>query len=96
VIKSTVICPKNTDGYCNTGIWTYRTATQSGTPGRALPVGTVFTASCWTSGGNVKASVWGAKDSAIWVRFNGSGTEYFPWAWARLDGGDNYRLLPAC
>lgn len=95
-INGTVICPNNYNGYCNSGIWTYRTATQSGTAVRALPIGRVFKAECWTSGGNVNASPWGAKNSTIWIRFTGNGTEFFPWAWTRLDGGDNYRLLPGC
>jgi Fibronectin type III domain len=95
-INGTVICPNNYNGYCNSGIWTYRTATQSGTAVRALPIGRVFKADCWVSGGNVNASPWGAKNSPVWIRFTGQGTEYFPWAWTRLDGGDNYRLLPGC
>jgi hypothetical protein len=95
-INGTVICPNNVSGYCSSGIWTYRQPTQSGTAVRALPVGRTFRAECWISGGNVNASPWGAKNSAIWIRFTGNGTEYFPWAWTRLDGGDNYRALPGC
>jgi len=94
-ITGTVICPSNVAGYCNTGIWIYRTATQAGTAVRALPVGATFTAQCWTTGGNVNATPWGAKNSGVWIRVAGTaGPEYFPWAWATLSGGDNYRLLP--
>ena len=95
-LNGTVICPSNNGGYCNSGIWTYRTPTQSGTASRALPVGRVFRAECWVSGGNVNATPWGAKNTPIWIRITGNGTEYFPWAWTRLDGGDNYRALPGC
>lgn len=95
-INGTVICPNNVGGYCSSGIWTYRQPTQSGTAVRALPVGRVFRAECWVSGGNVNATPWGAKNTPIWIRFTGNGTEYFPWAWTRLDGGDNFRALPGC
>jgi hypothetical protein len=100
-LNDTVICPRNTNGYCNTGIWTYRQPTQSGTAVRALPVGTRFKAECWINGGGsagatVNATPWGGKNSSIWIRFTGNGTEYFPWSWSNLDGGDNYRLLPGC
>jgi hypothetical protein len=96
-VNATVICPKNTNGYCNTGIWTYRQPTQSGTAVRALPVGTSFRAECRITGGNVNASVWGAKNNNLWIRFTGNGTEYFPDAWARLDdGADNINVLPPC
>jgi len=95
-MNGTVICPNNVNGYCSSGIWTYRTPTQSGTAVRALPVGRAFRAECWTSGGNVNASPWGAKNTNVWIRFTGNGTEYFPWAWTRLDGGDNFRALPGC
>ncbi len=98
-ITGTVICPNNVGGYCNTGIWIYRTPTQNGTAVRALAVGATFTAQCWITGtgagGNVNATPWGAKNSSIWVRLAGTaGVEYFPWAWTTLSGGDNYRLLP--
>jgi hypothetical protein len=100
-LNDTVICPKNTNGYCNSGIWTYRQPTQSGTAVRALSVGTRFKADCWVNGGGsagatVNATPWGGKNSSIWIRFTGNGTEYFPWSWSNLDGGDNYRLLPGC
>jgi hypothetical protein len=92
----TVICPNNTGGYCNSGIWTYRSATQSGTAVRALAVGYRFRAECWTTGGNVNAAPYGGKNNNIWIRFTGNGTEYFPDAWTRLDGGDNTNNLPHC
>jgi hypothetical protein len=95
-INGVVICPNNAGGYCSSGIWTYRQPSQSSTAVRALPVGRAFRAECWVSGGNVNATPWGGKNTPIWIRFTGNGTEFFPWAWTRLDGGDNFRALPAC
>lgn len=97
-INGTVTCPNNVGGYC-TLIWAYRLPDQ--TPSQAaegFPPGHVYrNAQCWISGGNVNAQPWGGKNTPIWVRFTGSkGTEFFPWAWTRLDGGDNYRFLPMC
>ncbi len=96
-MNGTVICPNNINGYC-TQIWAYFVANQTASQAaEGFPPGRAFRAECHTSGGNVNASPWGAKNSSIWIRFAGSrGTEYFPWAWTRLDGGDNYNLLPAC
>jgi len=64
----------------------------------ALPVGRSFRAECWTTGGNVNAAPYGAKNNGNWIRFTGSkGREYFPDAWARLDdGNDNINVLPRC
>ena len=64
----------------------------------AFPVGHVFQAQCWTTGGNVNAAPYGAKNNNLWIRFTGRrGTEYFPDAWARLDDGrDNINVLPHC
>lgn len=94
---ATVICPNNYNGYCDTGIWAYRTPSQSGTAvNPSLPVGTQFQPQCWTSGGTVDARPWGGKNSSTWLRVNRGGTAYFPWAWVRLDGGDNPKSLPPC
>ena len=101
-LQFTVICPNNTGGYCNSGIYAYRTPTQSGTAvSGPLPVGNVRTPQCHTtgtgSGADVNASPWGAKHSTEWIRFRyGSADVYFPWAWARLDGGDRLGMIPHC
>jgi hypothetical protein len=94
-MNGTVSCPNNSSGYC-TQIWAYRTPYQNASQAaEGFVPGRVFRAQCWVSGGNVNASPWGGKNTPIWIRFTGSrGTEYFPWAWTRLDGGDNYRSLP--
>lgn len=94
---ATVICPNNVGGYCDSGIWAYRTPSQTGTAvDPSLPVGTQFQPLCQTSGGNVNATPWGGKNSTIWLRLSRSGTAYFPFAWARLDGGDDPTALPKC
>ena len=98
-VNATVICPNNSGGYCNPGIWAYRIANQTySQAAEAFPVGHVFQVQCHTTGGNVNAAPYGGKNNNIWLRFTGSkGTEYFPDAWARLDDGrDNVNVLPAC
>ncbi len=98
-VNATVICPQNTGGYCNPGIWAYFVANQTySQAAEALRVGHVFAVQCWTTGGNVNAQPYGGKNNGYWLRFNGSkGTEYFPDAWARLDDGrDNINVLPHC
>lgn len=97
-LRATVTCPKNTSGYCDAGIWAYRSPSQQGTAvPPALPVGTRFVAQCRTRGNTtVDATPWGGKRTDWWLRFDHSGTAYFPWAWAVLDGGDNLSQLPTC
>ena len=102
-MRFTVICPKNTNGYCNAGIYAYRVPSQKNANQAINPplrVGATGTPQCYavaTDGDVVNATPWGGKNSNVWLRFSYSGTTaYFPWAWARLDGGDNYRMLPPC
>jgi hypothetical protein len=98
-VNATVICPTNRGGYCNSGIWAYQVANQTfGQAAEALPVGHVLQAQCRTTGGNVNAQPYGAKNNNLWIRFSGSkGTEYFPDAWASLDDGqDDINVLPPC
>jgi hypothetical protein len=99
-IRFTVICPNNSGGYCDTGIWPYRVPSQQN-PGQAirppLAVGATGTPQCHVAGDSVNASPWGGKNTTEWVRFAYQGTTaYFPWAWARLDGGDNLAMIPRC
>jgi hypothetical protein len=98
-LRFTVICPNNTGGYCNSGIWAYRTPSQQGTAvNPALRVGATGTPQCRTTGNqSINAEPWGGKRSDKWLRFTyGGNTAYFPFAWSRLDGGDNLNLLPVC
>jgi Fibronectin type III domain len=98
-LRFTVICPNNVGGYCNSGIWAYRTPNQQQVMAvnPSLPVGATGTPQCYTTGQNVDARPWGAKNSNQWLRFSYSGgNNYFPFAWARLDGGDNLGMIPAC
>jgi hypothetical protein len=99
-MRFTVICPNNTGGYCNSGIWAYRQPSQQN-PGQAvnpsLSVGTTGRPQCHIAGDNVNASPWGGKNSSQWLRFDyRGGNAYFPFAWARLDGGDNINSIPGC
>ena len=100
-LYGTVICPNNTKGYCNSGIWPYRTPTQEGTAASpALSVGTRFVAQCRAAGvapdPDVNAVPYGGKNSSVWIRFAHGGTAYFPFAWTRLDNGDNLNQLRTC
>ena len=97
-LRFTVICPDNSSGYCNTGIWAYRTPSQQGSAiNPALGVGATATPECYVTGNAwVNATPWGAKNSDRWLRFQHNGVAYFPWAWSVLDGGDNLGLLPPC
>jgi hypothetical protein len=98
-MRFTVICPDNNDGYCNSGIWAYRTPSQQGTAvNPPLPIGRTATPLCHATGNRqIDARPWGAKQSNQWLRFTyGGANVYFPFAWARLDGGDNINMIPGC
>jgi len=99
-MRFTVICPNNSSGYCNSGIWAYVVPSQQN-PGQAvnppLPVGATGTPQCHIAADQVNAVPWGGKNTNQWLRFaHSSGTAYFPFAWSRLDGGDNINMIPAC
>jgi hypothetical protein len=96
-LRLTVICPNNSGGYCNNGIWAYDGPSQQTANGIvALPIGASYVAECHVNGNqSVNATPWGAKNSIVWIRFMRSGKKlYFPWAWASLDGGDNFNMIP--
>jgi hypothetical protein len=98
-MRFTVICPDNSDGYCNSGIWAYQTPSQQGTAvNPSLAIGRTGTPQCHIAGNRqIDARPWGAKQSNQWLRFSYGGSDvYFPWAWARLDGGDNINMIRAC
>jgi len=98
-MRFTVICPDNSDGYCNSGIWAYRTPSQQGTAvNPPLAIGRTGNPLCHIRGDRkVNAKPWGAKESDQWLRFSYGGSNvYFPWAWARLDGGDDIGMIPSC
>jgi len=98
-MRFTVICPDNNDGYCNSGIWAYQTPSQQGSAvNPPLAIGRTATPQCHTRGNReINATPWGAKRSDQWLRFSyGGSSVYFPWAWARLDGGDSIGMIPAC
>src|SRR5262249_41070347 len=105
-LSFTVICPNNTNGYCNTGIWAYKGAAQVSGNARApsLPVGRSYPAICITDGGSaglVNATPWGGTSSTLWIQFdytNASqpGIAYFPVAWASFSNGGGVGNLKGC
>ncbi len=98
-IRFTVICPNNAGGYCNGGVYAYRTPSQLGTAvNPSLSVGATATPQCSVTGDlTIDARPWGAKVSNKWIRFpRGGSNVYFPFAWARLDGGDRLATIPPC
>jgi len=101
----TVLC--NDPGECGLnspggGIWVYSAPTQNPPPGRA--VGDTSSpsrhqATCWTTdsdGLTIEARPWGGKRDNRWIRIKFQGDNYIPFAWLRLDGGDNIGQLPRC
>jgi hypothetical protein len=100
----TVICPNNSGGYCDSGIWAYKGAAQ--TSGNAvapsLPVGRSYAAECIRDGGTVvNATPWGAGSSSLWVRFyysnaNTPQTAWFPVAWVDFSNGGGTGNLQRC
>jgi hypothetical protein len=96
-LRFTVICPNNSGGYCNNGIWAYDGPSQQNANGIiALPIGASYVAECHVNGNrSVNATPWGGKNTIVWIRFTRNGARlYFPWAWASLDGGDNFNMIP--
>jgi hypothetical protein len=103
-LLGTVIC--TVPSYCgpgapNGGIWVYRTPSQNGTSVNDVFAPQRYDAVCKTTdsqGLTVNATPWGGKRSNMWVRikFPAGQENYIPFAWFRLDSGDNLGLLPAC
>jgi hypothetical protein len=96
----TVLC--SDPSYCGPGapgggVWVYTTPNQNGTS-----VGDVFApnryqSTCWTTGGStINAKPWGGKQDSRWIRIKFKGDNYIPFAWFRLDSGDNPGMLPHC
>lgn len=94
----------STPSYCgpnadNGGIWVYPRPTQSGTAVGDTFNGQRFQATCKATGDrSIDASPHGGKTSNMWVRikFPGAQDNYIPFAWFRLDNGDNLGQLPTC
>jgi Fibronectin type III domain len=99
-LRFTVVCPKNTGGYCNSGIWAYKIPSQQDINQAidpSLAIGSTQIPLCHIGGDAVNASPWGGKNTSTWLRLSYRGQiAYFPWAWARLDGGDNIGNIPGC
>lgn len=101
----TVLC--NDPGECGLGspgggIWVYSEPTQDPPPGRAVgdtSSPSRYQAICRATdldGRYIDARPWGGKRDNRWVRIRFSGDNYIPFAWFRLDGGDNINQLPPC
>jgi hypothetical protein len=99
-LRFTVICPNNSSGYCNGGVYAYQTPSQQDinqAVNPSLRKGATGIPKCHTAGDMVDARPWGAKQTNQWLKFSYGGRDvYFPWAWAQLDGGDNLGLIPGC
>ncbi|HKT03290.1 MAG TPA: fibronectin type III domain-containing protein, partial [Rugosimonospora sp.] len=99
-IFTTTIC--TVASYCgpgapNGGIWVYTTPNQNGTTVGDSFAGERYQATCQTRGNaTINAAPWGGKTSNMWVKINFHGSNYIPFAWVRLDGGDSLGNLPAC
>jgi hypothetical protein len=100
VLYSTTIC--GDASYCgpnapNGGVWVYTTPNQNGTTVGDSFNGERYQATCWTTGNaTINAKPWGGKQDDRWVRINFRGSNYIPYAWVRLDGGDSLSNLPHC
>ena len=101
----TVLC--NDPGECGLnspggGVWVYSEPTQNPPPGRAVgdtSSPSRYQAICRTTdidGVFIDARPWGGKRDNRWVRIRFSGENYIPFAWFRLDGGDDINQLPPC
>jgi len=99
-LYGTVLC--SVPSYCGRGapgggIWVYTTPSQNGST-----VGDVFApdryqATCWTTGSaTINAVPYGGKQDNRWIRIRFGGDNYLPFAWFRLDSGDNPGMLPHC
>jgi hypothetical protein len=98
-LRFTVICPNNSSGYCNNGVYAYKGPSQQGTAvNPPLAIGATALPICHLAGNqSIDARPWGAKDSDQWLRFNYYGNDvYFPFAWVSLDGGDNLGIVSPC
>jgi hypothetical protein len=101
VLSATTIC--NVPSYCgpgasNGGIWVYTTPNQNGTTVGDTFNGQRHQATCWTTGNaTINTTQWTGKNpDNRWVRINFQGSNYIPFAWVRLDGGDAIGNLPHC
>jgi Fibronectin type III domain len=101
VLYSTTIC--NTPSYCGPGapgggVWVYTTPNQNGTTVGDTFNGQRYQATCWTTGNaTINTQPWtGKTPDNRWIRIRFKGDNFIPYAWVRLDGGDNIGNLPHC
>jgi len=101
-LLGTVLCTDR--AYCgpgapNGGIWVYRNPSQNGAAVDDAFAPNRYQATCKATGGeSINAKPYGGKQSNQWVRiaFPTGQSNYIPFAWFRLDGGDDLGLLPGC
>jgi hypothetical protein len=62
----------------------------------ALPIGASYVAECHVNGQPQRQRhAWVGRTQIVWIRFTRNGARStFPWAWASLDGGDNFNMIP--
>lgn len=99
-LSGSVIC--GDPSYCGpnapkNGIWVYTTPSQKGNGVGSLYDGNREKTVCWTTGSvTIDATTWGGKRDQRWIRIYYKGENYIPFAWFRLDGGDDPSVLPHC
>ncbi len=97
-MKATVTC--NVASYCSSGVWAYSVPSQTNESNavRSYQDGAQITPQCRATGDKtVNAKPWGGKQNNKWLGYTYDGKRtYLPWAWAKLDGGDDITMLPAC
>jgi hypothetical protein len=98
-VWGTVLCTDQ--AYCGRpgdGIWVYTGPNQVGAGVDDVYAPERYQARCRTTGGQVDARPWGGKNSNVWILivFPGTREHYLPFAWFRLDNGDNLNQLAQC
>ena len=89
-------CDRDRDGRNGNEIFSVPRQDNDRQVGWAKP-GTRLKALCKVRGEEVYAYVYNNdKRSTWWVRVEYSGSNYIPWAWLNLEGGDNINVLPTC
>jgi hypothetical protein len=79
------------------GIWVYTTPSQNGRAVDDTSSPSRYQATCWANGDAViNAEPWGGRQDRRWIRIKFEGDNYIPFAWFRLDDGDNPGMLPGC
>lgn len=99
-LSGSVIC--DDPSYCGpnapkNGVWVFTQPSQTSTGVGSLYNGDREKSLCWTTGSVIiNATPWGGKNDKRWIKISYRGSNYIPFAWFRLDGGDDPTILPPC